>query len=79
VHGELLPLGHRLGEPTVRRILRDHGYSPAPRNADTSWRAFLPSQANGLLACDFSLWVPNRSSTSVTCRIADRWCRVTGG
>jgi putative transposase len=53
VHGELLRLGYRLGESTVRRILRAHGYGPTPREADTSWRRFLRSQVDGLLACDF--------------------------
>ncbi|MGH3697976.1 MAG: hypothetical protein ACRDQY_00610 [Pseudonocardiaceae bacterium] len=52
-HGELLRLGYQLGKSTVRRTLHAQGYVPAPRKADTSWRTFLRSQTEGLLACDF--------------------------
>jgi putative transposase len=53
VHGELLHLGYGLDESTVRRILRNHEYGPPPRDADSSWRTFLHSQADGPLTWDF--------------------------
>jgi putative transposase len=53
VHGELTRLGHHVSQATVRRILRARRHRPAPPIMDTSWRAFLRTQAKGLLACVF--------------------------
>ena len=53
IKGELQHLGIRVSATTIRTMLRRHGLDPAPRRADTTWRAFLRQQATGIVACDF--------------------------
>jgi putative transposase len=53
VHGELLVLGVKVAASTVWEILQDAGIDPAPKRAAGTWAAFLRSQADALLACDF--------------------------
>jgi putative transposase len=37
----------------IRSLLLRYGFAPAPRREGPSWKEFLASQANGILACDF--------------------------
>jgi transposase len=53
IKGELLHLGVQVSATAIRTTLRRHGLDPAPRRANSTWRAFLRQQAAGTVACDF--------------------------
>jgi putative transposase len=51
--GELRKLGVSVSPSTVRRMLLDAGFQPAPRRSGPTWQEFLRQQAAGIVACDF--------------------------
>ena len=51
--GELKGLGVVVSATTVKRILREEGLGPAGTRQGPSWRDFLRTQANGMMAVDF--------------------------
>lgn len=54
IEGELLKLGYKISDETVRNILRRHGIPPAPkRDTSPSWRHLMTHYKDQLLACDF--------------------------
>jgi transposase InsO family protein len=53
LQGELLKVGYRVSQASIRRVLRRHGLPPAPRRRHTTWRAFLARHRDQLVACDF--------------------------
>jgi transposase InsO family protein len=54
IHGELVGLGHRIAASTVWTILKAAGIDPARRRSGPTWRQFLTTQAQAILAVDFA-------------------------
>jgi putative transposase len=53
IQGELSQLGYSIAASTVWEILTKAGVAPAPRRSGPTWRQFLTTQAQGIIACDF--------------------------
>jgi putative transposase len=51
--GELRKVGIAVAATSVRNILARAGLPPAPRRGSQSWRSFLRSHGQSILACDF--------------------------
>jgi len=54
IHGELAGLGVKIAASTAWEILKNAGIEPVPRRTGPTWSQFLRSQAEAILACDFS-------------------------
>ena len=53
IQGELAQLEHPIAPSTLWEILTAAGLDPAPRRTGPSWREFLTTQAEGIIAADF--------------------------
>ena len=75
MHGELLTLGVKVAASTVWEILKDAGSDPAPERASSTWAAFLRSQADVLLACDFFETVTVRGTRMYVLAVIEHYSR----
>ncbi len=54
IRGALRNLGHEIGRNTIKRILLENGFDPAPlRNKGMSWETFLKAHWGAIAATDF--------------------------
>ena len=54
IQGELIGLGHHIAASTVWKILKAADIDPAPHRSGPTWRQFLTTQAQAILAIDFA-------------------------
>ncbi|MDT5027517.1 MAG: putative transposase [Micromonosporaceae bacterium] len=73
-------IGHschvKVAPSTVWEILNEAGIEPAPQRSASTWAAFLRSQANALLACDFieTVTLTGARHTFMLCGIRAKRC-----
>ena len=53
IQGEMLKLGYRVSNSTIRSVLRRHGVPGAPRRGGLTWSQFLRAQSSAIIAADF--------------------------
>jgi transposase len=53
IRGELFKLGHVVSATAIRSVLRRAGIPPAGRRSEMTWKQFLASHAETLVAADF--------------------------
>jgi putative transposase len=53
ITGELIGLGAQVSQTSVRKILIGARIGPAGQRGGSSWREFIHSQAQSIIACDF--------------------------
>ncbi len=54
IRGALYNLGHEIGRNTIKRILLENGFDPAPfRRKEMSWKTFLKAHWGVIAATDF--------------------------
>jgi hypothetical protein len=51
--GALANLGYTISDRTVGNILKRHGLPPAPKRKTTTWKEFIRSHMDVLVATDF--------------------------